>query len=90
MTDFLNGNEIELTDEDGREFHFSLLDFIEYEGSEYAVLLPKDRQEGPVAVFKVEDINGDDIADYVSVDDPALVEKVFGIFKEKVKKATGN
>ena len=85
--DIFNDNTIELTDENGKGYEFSLLDLIEYKGGEYAVLLPKNRDKNAVTVLKVEDVNGDDIADYVSVNDPETVEAVFDIFKKKLEKA---
>ncbi len=89
MTDsFLDENSIKLTDENGKEFRFSLLDLIEYEGGEYAVLIPGEKYDGRVTILKVEDVNGDSIADYISVDDPAVVEAVFDIFKKKVEEAS--
>ncbi|MBQ3894438.1 MAG: DUF1292 domain-containing protein, partial [Clostridia bacterium] len=77
-----DGNVIVLRDKKGNCFDFSLLDFIEYKGDQYAVLLPKDYEGKSVAILKVEDVNGDRIADYISVKDDSVVEAVFGIFKK--------
>ena len=79
-----DGNVIVLRDNKGKSFDFSLLDFIEYKGDQYAVLLPKDYEGKSVAILKVEDVNGDRIADYISVKDDSVVEAVFGIFKKKL------
>ncbi|MCR5694830.1 MAG: DUF1292 domain-containing protein [Clostridia bacterium] len=78
---------IELTDENGKGYEFRLLDLIQYKGAEYAVLFPKNDANGSVTVLRVEDVNGDDIADYISVQDPGTVAAVFEIFKNKVKEA---
>ncbi|MBO7658751.1 MAG: DUF1292 domain-containing protein [Clostridia bacterium] len=77
-------NLIVLEDKKGKRFDFSLLDFIEYNGEQYAVLMPKAAEGKSVAILKVEDVNGDQIADYISVKDDSVVEAVFDIFKKKL------
>ena len=39
-----NQNIVTLIDEEGVEMRFEMLDVIEYEGTEYAVLLPDDEE----------------------------------------------
>ncbi len=79
-----DGNVIVLRDNKGKSFDFSLLDFIEYNGEQYAVLMPKAAEGKSVAILKVEDVNGDQIADYISVKDDSVVEAVFDIFRKKL------
>ena len=79
---------ISLTDEDGNELVFEYLDQIEYEGGNYAVLLPVDEDEetedDEVVIFKV--ISADDEnEEYEIVEDEEMLQTLFDIFKEKNK-----
>lgn len=80
-------NIIVLNDENGNEVNFEFLDLIEYEGSEYVVLLPCEESEDPgeVVILKVEETDREDEESYVSVDDENVLTAVFEIFKEKFK-----
>ena len=79
-------NIITLNDEEGNEVEFEFLDLIEFEGEEYVVLLPVEETEdaGEVVILQVEDIDTDEES-YTSVEDEAILNKVFEIFKEKFK-----
>ena len=82
------GEVISLTDEDGNELEFEYLDQIEYEGGNYAVLLPVDEDEetedDEVVIFKV--ISADDEnEEYEIVEDEEMLQTLFDIFKEKNK-----
>ena len=72
----LSDNIITLTDEDGKESNFELLDLVELDNEEYVVLLPVDDEEseepGEVVILKVEDSDDDsdeETESYVSVED---------------------
>ena len=81
-------NIIVLNDEDGNEVEFEFLDLIEYDGESYVVLLPNDDDEeeaGEVLILKLEDNDSEDEESYVSVEDEAILNQVFEIFKEKFK-----
>ena len=85
----LSDNIITLTDEDGKESNFELLDLVELDNEEYVVLLPVDDEEseepGEVVILKVEDSDDDsdeETESYVSVEDEETLTKVFEIFKE--------
>ena len=76
-----------LTDEEGNDIDFQLLDIIEYVGSEYAALLPvsegvaeDERQEVLILLVCGED---DEDVSFEVVEDFATVEKVFALFKER-------
>lgn len=75
-----------LTDENGNEVSFEYLDLIEYQDSEYVVLLPvedEDEEEDEVIILKVEPVEGsEDEESYVSVDDEETLFAIFDIFKE--------
>ena len=72
--DLLESENIILVDEDGDEHTFSILDVIEVDGSEYAILQPADDEdddEEPEAVIlKIEnDENGEEVLSYIEDDD---------------------
>ena len=46
MWDLDEDNFITLTDENGNEFDFLLLDVMEYEGADYMVLMPLTDEDG--------------------------------------------
>ena len=88
----LSDNIITLTDEEGKESNFELLDLVELDNEEYVVLLPVDDEEseepGEVVILKVEDSYDDsdeETESYVSVEDEEILTKVFEIFKDKFK-----
>lgn len=88
----LSDNIITLTDEEGKESNFELLDLVELDNEEYVVLLPVDDEEseepGEVVILKVEDSDDDsdeETESYVSVEDEEILNKVFEIFKERFK-----
>ena len=93
MADFENNEEIiddgivTMYDENGTGVDFEYLDVIEYEGNEYAMLLPMDVEEGEedeLVILKIEPIPGNDKEEnYVSVDDQDVLNAVFDLFKEK-------
>lgn len=80
-------NKIILNDESGNEVEFEFLDLIEYRGEEFVVLLPCDEvdEAGEVVILKLEDSDDEDTESYTSVDDEAVLNIVFEIFKEKFK-----
>ena len=84
-------NIVILNDEDGNEVKFEFLDLVELDDEEYVVLLPVtaegEEDEGEVVILKIED-NEDENSEeesYVSVEDEAILNQVFEIFKEKFK-----
>lgn len=83
---------IYLTDEDGKEFPFELLDIIDYKDEQYAVFFPAEDSEesaeddGEVVILKVIS-QEDDSAEFVSIDDEAVLDAVFDIFMENLRQA---
>ena len=73
-----------LTDENGEETAFEYLDCIEYEGKEYLVLMPMEEEDGEVVILEVEPVD-EEIENYLAVEDEALLNTIFEIFKEKFK-----
>lgn len=74
---------IVLEDEDGNEVEFELGDKVVYEGKEYVVLLPLAEDDGGVVILEYEE-TGDEEGDlYTDVEDEAILNAVFDMFKEK-------
>jgi len=71
-----------LTDENGVDTNFEYLDCIEYEGAEYLVLMPEGDDAGEIVILKVEPVD-EELENYLAVEDEAVLNAVFEIFKEK-------
>ena len=80
-------NKIILNDDDGNEVEFEFLDLVEYQDEKYVVLIPCDEEddEGDVEILKLESVNDDDTESYAGVEDEAVLDAVFDIFKERFK-----
>ena len=75
---------IELVDESGNNVKFDLVMTFDYEGTRYAALLPVDNVEGVgddevVLLEVVKDKSGEN---FVSIDNPVLLDEVFNEFIE--------
>ena len=77
-------NILTLTDENGADVDFEYLDCIEYEGKEYLVLMPADELATEIVILEVEPIDEEN-ENYLSVNDEAILDAVYGIFKERYK-----
>ena len=75
---------ITLTDEKGEDMDFEYLDCIEYEGKEYLVLMPADEMATEIVILEVEPVDEEN-ENYLSVNDEATLDAVYGIFKERYK-----
>ena len=73
---------LSLTDENGNEQNFEYLDVIEYEGKEYLFLLPADEEDAEVVILEIEPVDEEN-ENYLAIDDMALLEKLYELFKEK-------
>lgn len=73
-----------LTDENGVDVDFEYLDCIEYEGTEYLVLMPADELSTEIVILEVEPVDEEN-ENYLSVQDENILNTVYGIFKEKYK-----
>ena len=77
-------NVLTLTDDEGNTFDFEYLDCIEYEGKEYLVLLPTEDEDASVFILEVEPVD-EETESYSPVEDEAVLNAVYAIFKEKFK-----
>ena len=73
-----------LTDENGQDVDFEYLDCIEYQGKEYLVLMPAEELATEIVILEVEPVDEEN-ENYLSVSDEAVLNAVYGIFKEKYK-----
>lgn len=71
-----------LTDENGQDVNFEYLDCIEYNGVEYLVLMPEEDEANEVVILAVEPVDEEN-ENYLAVEDEAILDAVFNIFKEK-------
>lgn len=77
----------EFVDDEGNVEKFEVLDFIEFEGKDYAVLLPVTDNEEDLMVHILEVVEelDSEYDTYVGLDDQELVDKVYAEFMEKHK-----
>ena len=71
-----------LTDENGDEANFEYLDCVEYLGKEYLVLMPADESSTEIVILEVQPVD-EETENYVSVQDEAVLDAVYEIFKER-------
>ena len=75
---------LSLTDEDGNEVEFEIIDSIEYEGKEYLILMPLDEESNEIVILEIQPVDEEN-ENYVAVEDEAILDTVYGIFKERYK-----
>lgn len=73
-----------LVDENGEETEFEYLDSIDYQDKEYLVLMPAGEAETQVVILEVQPVD-EETENYLSVEDEATLDAVYGIFKERYK-----
>jgi uncharacterized protein YrzB (UPF0473 family) len=71
-----------LTDENGVDQEFEYLDCIEYEGKEYLVLIPAEEDANEIVILEIEPVDEEN-ENYLAVEDEAVLNAVYGIFKER-------
>ena len=71
-----------LTDENGQDPDFEYLDCIAYQDKEYLVLMPEGEDE--IVIMEIEPVDEEN-ENYLAVEDEAVLDAVYGIFKEKFK-----
>ena len=73
---------ISLTDAEGHEVEFELIDSVDFEGVEYLILLPPEEEASEVVILEVEP-HTDGTESYLTVDDERVLNEVFKVFKER-------
>ena len=73
-----------LTDENGVDVDFEYLDCIEYQGKEYLILMPVDEESNEIVILEIQPVDEEN-ENYLAVEDEAILDAVYGIFKERYK-----
>ena len=73
-----------LTDENGEDMEFEFLDCIEYEGKEYLVLMPVVDESNEIVFLEIQPVDEEN-ENYLAVEDEAILDAGYGIFKERYK-----
>ena len=78
-----NENYITLTDDDGQDISFEVLDTIEYKDRLFAVLLPFEDEDDEVVILEIIPGEDPEMDDFVTVDDEDLLNEVFEDFQKR-------
>lgn len=78
-----NENYITLTDDDGNDISFEVLDTIEYKERLFAVLLPFEDEDDEVVILEVIPGESPEFDDFITVDDEVLLNEVFEEFQKR-------
>ena len=73
-----------LTDENGVDMEFEYLDCIQYQGSEYLILMPLEEESAEIVILEIQPVDEEN-ENYVAVEDEAVLDAVYAIFKERYK-----
>ena len=77
---------ITLTDDEGNDVDFLLLDVVEYDGGDYLVLLPlaeEEDEEDNVLILKVEQTEEGE--SYAGIEDDNVLNAVFDLFNAQLE-----
>ncbi len=81
---FEHDEVITLIDEEGQEYDFTLIDILEVEEREYAILLPAEEETDEAIILKI--VPGEDGSDLlVDIEDDEEWDKVVAVWKEKTQ-----
>lgn len=73
-----------LSDENGEDIRFEYLDCVEYEGTEYLVLMPADDESNEIVILEIQPVDEEN-ENYLAVEDEAVLDAVYALFKERYK-----
>ena len=73
-----------LTDENGVDMEFEYLDCIQYQPKEYLILMPLDEESAEIVILEIQPVDEEN-ENYVAVEDEAILDAVYAIFKERYK-----
>lgn len=76
-------NYITLTDDDGEDIHFEIIDEFEFNGNTYAVLLPFEDVDDEVVILEIIHADSPDDDEYVSIENEDVLNNVFEEFKRR-------
>lgn len=79
---------IYLTDPSGKSIAYEFLDVVDYEGEQYAILLPVKGEDPDVEIVKIIDVLDEENGEgYVGLNDEEVLDAVFQIFLAHVEEA---
>ena len=78
-----NENYITLTDDNGQDISFEVLDTIEYKDRLFAVLLPFEDEDDEVVILEIIPGEDPEMDDFVTVDDEDLLNEVVEEFQKR-------
>lgn len=85
MSEDFGADFITISDEDGNEYDLEILDVIEFEGKEYTAFVPADIDEMDpedpdygIVILENAEVDGEQV--YNSVDDEALLDRVYDYY----------
>ena len=77
---------VTVADDDGNETVMEVLDYFEYQGKEYALLveddLPEDAEDAEVVIMAIITHDEDDTEEFVSIEDDVLFEELSNIAED--------
>ena len=82
---FEGANIVSLYDEDGNEYSFELLDYVDYEDNLNAIMIPEelsDVEDDQVAVIMETYFEGDE-PNFIFVEDEELAQKILDSYSER-------
>lgn len=74
---------ITLTDDDGNDIAFEIIDDFEYIAGRYVVLVPYEESEDEVVILEALPTETEDEFEFISIEDDALIYEIFEEFKRR-------
>ena len=84
LTEEEESSILTLTDENGVDQEFEYLDCIAYNEKEYLVLIPAQEDANEIVILEIQPVDEEN-ENYLAVEDEAVLDAVYGIFKERYK-----
>ena len=73
-----------LTDENGRDIEFEVMDWIKHKGEEYVVLLPMEEESDEIVILRMTE-SDEEGETYCAVEDETVLQEIFDLFKERLE-----
>lgn len=74
---------ITLTDDEGNDVHFEIIDEFDFNNASYIVLIPFEDLDDEVVILQVIASQDSDSSEYVSIEDEEILNAVFEEFKNR-------
>ncbi len=76
---------VTMTDENGNNVKYELLDVINYNNNTYTVFYPTEPNDTEVVIFRIEELEDSDNDEYIVETDEHIIKEVYKRFKERYK-----